>query len=563
MKPENLMLSQTHTSAIIKVVDFGCSEFIDQPNQPNLPRERNSTGTVAYASPERANSGTAAPSKALDMWAVGIILYIMLTGMHPLDPQGDAADEQLKEQLLKIQEKNINIIKSGDLQPFTKHLSPSAIDLLSQLLEPDPRRRIRSSQLVENSWIQGITAASGKMENSDKRLSKFRKYRSKIETKVFQNLLSHSDLPSTNAEGSLFQKAFSSLDKEDKGFLTVNDVADEDEHAKIAGPRSTGDVPNDMSLSEFSDLLGEHMVSRYFPSGHVLYREGDIGNHMYFINSGKIEVTTKDGFRASLKHGDTCGEGGLLNLNRMRSATLRTLTPVHVIQIDRESFTKYLSSSDSVLGMKLREKVNARKFGRAEYIIGKHKDMVETKVPMGHVIFSEGDKADGIYMLSAGMVDVETKRGRRVYDVKPGELFGVQSFLMKKQGRRAFAKCVDSSGCTIKALPADVVESLLKSNPGIRESLMDLALRREFRRAVVEKLDRSFPFDRRGLRKAFNAIDLDKTGQLNLNEVRDLLLNHLADSSITEEEVEALLATLDLQQNGVVDFDEFCSIFRK
>lgn len=560
------MLSQTHKSAIVKVVDFGCSELIDQPNLHNLPKERNSTGTVAYSSPERANSNSnKIPSKSLDMWALGIILYIMLTGMHPLDPQGDATDEELRERLQNIEKKNINIMKQRGQAGFTDHLSPAAIQLLSQLLEPNPKRRIRASQLVEHSWIQGITAASSKIEDSDKRLSKFRKYRSKIETKVFQELLSLSDVSSNNAaEGSLFQKAFSSMDKEDKGFLTVGDVSGDEDHAKIAGPLSaTTDVPSDMSLSEFSDLLGEHMVSRYLPSGHVLYREGDIGNHMYFINSGKIEVTTIDGFRTTLKHGDTCGEGGLLNQNRMRSATLKTVTPVHVIQIDRECFTKYLSSSDSVLGMKLREKVNARKVGRAEYILGNHKDLIETTVPKGHVIFSEGDKADGIYILSDGMIDVQTKKGRRVYDVKPGELFGVQSFLMKKQGRRAFAKCVNSGGCTIKALPADIVENLLKTNPGIRESLKDLSLRREFRRAIVLKLGRSFPFDRRGLRRAFDSIDLDDTGQLNINEVRELLVDHLADSSITEDEVEALLATLDLQKNGVVDFDEFCSIFGK
>jgi CRP-like cAMP-binding protein len=486
----------------------------------------------------------------------------MLTGMHPLDIEGDATDEQLKERLRKIRKDNINIIKSKQLKPYTSHLSPSAMDLLLRLLEPNPKKRIRASQLLVHSWIQGTTAFREKMENSDKKLSKFRKFRSKIETKVFQQLLtlSETDIPNDNS-GSLFQKAFSSLDKEHKGFLTVDDVSDEDGQTKLAGHDNK--IPNEMDLSEFSDLLGEHMVSCYFPSGHILYREGDIGNHMYFVNSGRIQVSTKDGFRATLAHGDTCGEGGLLNENRKRSATLKTQTPVHAIRIDRECFAKYLSSSDSVLGMKLREKVNARKFGRAEYIIGLDKDLVGSKVPMGHVIFNEGDKADGIYILSDGMINVETQNGSKVYDVKPGELFGVQSILMKRD-RQALAKCIHPNGCTIKSLSSLSLQNLLETNPSVEETLRELSLRREFRRAVVTKLNRSFKTDSGGLREAFDAIDLDNTGQINIDEVRDLLLNHLGSgSTISEQEIETLLATLDLQRNGVVDFEEFCSIFSR
>jgi len=322
-----------------------------------------------------------------------------------------------------------------------------------------------------------------------------------------------------------------------------------------------------MSLSEFSTLLGDNMQSKYLPTGHVLYREGDIGHHMYFINSGKIEVSTKDGFRAVLQHGDTCGEGGLLNENRKRSATLRTMTPVHVIQIDREHFLKYLVGSDSALGIKLREKINARKFGRAEYILANHAQddtitLEQSKVPKNHVIFSDGDEVnDGFWLLSEGMIDVVTNKGKRLYDVKPGEVFGIQSFLMEKQHRRDLAKCISQDGCVIKTMHRDTADDLFQKNPGVKESLTELALRREFRRAIVLKFNKDFPRDKKGLRKCFDMIDLDQTGLLKKSEVKELLLTYLGDLEFTEEDVDALLNTMDLQRNGVVDFEEFCSIF--
>jgi len=182
LKPENLMLSQTHESPIIKVVDFGCSELVDQPystptNKKTTTPERNSKGTVAYYSPEFGLKSQQAPTKALDMWALGIILFIMLTGLHPLDPEGDSSDDQLKANLRHLYQKKINLMHSPKLKPFFNHLSPSAIQLLTLLLEPNPSKRISASQLIEHSWIRGLTASTDRMENSDKRLSKFKKYK--------------------------------------------------------------------------------------------------------------------------------------------------------------------------------------------------------------------------------------------------------------------------------------------------------------------------------------------------------------------------------------------------
>lgn len=140
------------------------------------------------------------------------------------------------------------------------------------------------------------------------------------------------------------------MDKEAKGFLTMDDIS------KERGDEKEESVP--MTLSSFADLLGENMQNKYFPAGHVIFHEGDPGEHMYFLNSGTCEVLTKDGFHHILQGGDSFGEGGLINEHAKRSATIKTLTPVHAIQIDRRCFAKYLMGSDSALALKIKERVN-------------------------------------------------------------------------------------------------------------------------------------------------------------------------------------------------------------
>jgi Cyclic nucleotide-binding domain len=92
------------------------------------------------------------------------------------------------------------------------------------------------------------------------------------------------------------------------GFVSAKDLT------KLTGTASvtTGDPSGgdeSLSLSAFSILLSESMKDRYFPKGAVLYQEGEIGNSMLFINSGKLEVSTKDEYKIEVKAGNFVGEG--------------------------------------------------------------------------------------------------------------------------------------------------------------------------------------------------------------------------------------------------------------
>ena len=68
---------------------------------------------------------------------------------------------------------------------------------------------------------------------------------------------------------------------------------------------------------------------------------------MYFINSGSVEVySKKDGFSTVLQSGNFFGEGALLHPQKIRSGSVRCVTPVHAIQISREYFEKYIATEE-------------------------------------------------------------------------------------------------------------------------------------------------------------------------------------------------------------------------
>ena len=97
------------------------------------------------------------------------------------------------------------------------------------------------------------------------------------------------------------------------------------------------------SHSQLFALLGTHC-------------EGDTGNPIYFLNSGTVKVATKDGSRVLRKQDDFFGEGALLHSKKKRSATIKCVTPVYVIEISRKYFDNYLASDELGLALNLREK---------------------------------------------------------------------------------------------------------------------------------------------------------------------------------------------------------------
>lgn len=283
------------------------------------------------------------------------------------------------------------------------------------------------------------------------------------------------------------------------------------------------------------------------------YSSLNVCSNRYFINSGIIEVLTKDGTRARRQQGDFFGEGALLHPKKIRSATIHCVTPIHAIEISREYFEKYLASSG--LKLDLKEKDRTRKRNRAKTLLRLQKNLKPRTFERGDIIFKEGDDAEGLFILEEGNVDVCVDQ-KRVFATKPGDIFGEHSLVLSRP-RNTTAVCVSKS-CIAHEMKARDFYEIYNSHEQIKTSLRELCYRREFQKALVKMTDKEFPsiYD---LADVFDAADTDNTGYLDIQEVKPVLSSF--DPSLSEAEIKEVLSSIDLDDSGRISFDQFKLIF--
>jgi Ca2+-binding EF-hand superfamily protein len=99
---------------------------------------------------------------------------------------------------------------------------------------------------------------------------------------------------------------------------------------------------------------------------------------------------------------------------------------------------------------------------------------------------------------------------------------------------------------------------LTEKSPDILASIRDLSLRRDFKKAVVHRLNKEFPYD--NPREAFDAVRIDKTcNKLNLEAVGRLMRE--LNPNYTDEEILEIIRVLALTNSDTVSFEEFKKVF--
>ncbi|XP_055496786.1 calcium/calmodulin-dependent protein kinase type II subunit delta isoform X3 [Leucoraja erinacea] len=144
LKPENLLLASKMKGAAVKLADFGLAIEVQGEQQAWF----GFAGTPGYLSPEVLRKDPY--GKPVDMWACGVILYILLVGYPPF---WDEDQHRLYQQ-----------IKAGAYDfpsPEWDTVTPEAKDLINKMLTINPAKRITASEALKHPWIcQRSTVAS-------------------------------------------------------------------------------------------------------------------------------------------------------------------------------------------------------------------------------------------------------------------------------------------------------------------------------------------------------------------------------------------------------------------
>ncbi|CAE7354395.1 fhkE [Symbiodinium sp. KB8] len=141
LKPENLLLDcADEKRALVKLADFGLSHLLG----PGTTHMTTVCGTWAYSAPEVRINRQKYTHK-VDTWSLGVIMFVVLSGYHPFDPDGVAPEEELQRNI-----KYGNVDFDDDVWTG---VSGAAQDLIRRLLVVDPRRRYDTGDILAHPWI--------------------------------------------------------------------------------------------------------------------------------------------------------------------------------------------------------------------------------------------------------------------------------------------------------------------------------------------------------------------------------------------------------------------------
>jgi len=154
LKPENLIYAGKpgdKNENVIKITDFGLAKYKESDSASQ--KMHTACGTPGYVAPEVLKNDPY--GFAVDLWSMGVILYILLCGFPPFYHQSTA---QLYKQ-----------IKKGAYDfpaPYWDEISDEAKDLVKKLLTVNPQNRATPDEVLEHPWVASGKASAKALDSS-------------------------------------------------------------------------------------------------------------------------------------------------------------------------------------------------------------------------------------------------------------------------------------------------------------------------------------------------------------------------------------------------------------
>lgn len=145
LKLENILLKD-NTLAIVKIADFGLSDFY----RPGA-LVKSSCGTLSFLAPE-VFKGTANAGPPLDVWALGVILFAVVSGRLPFEGSDITSPKRPRDSVIRTR-----ITKCQ--YKMEENLGSELKDLIRRLLAADPAERMTIPEIFNHVWVRTTVPA--------------------------------------------------------------------------------------------------------------------------------------------------------------------------------------------------------------------------------------------------------------------------------------------------------------------------------------------------------------------------------------------------------------------
>lgn len=278
IKPDNILFSLPGKYSSLKLIDFGLSI------PRNARKEKYRVGTPYYMAPEMITGKYCYES---DMWSIGVILYVLVTGQQPFRGKD-------QEHVFEHISEGKYDVKLLNRQKCTKQLK----DLIKKILVTDPKKRISVDSALKHEWF---TLFESKTDNNN---IISRDIIHAIKNFQNQNLLQKEVLYylakiATDTEVQKLKQAFSIIDKDNSGEIEYEEI-----------PKIFADLKINASEEELKNIFDS---LDFHNDGKVNYSE--------FIAAtlSSIEFAKEDRLRSAFRYFDT-NDSGYITLDSVIEA---------------------------------------------------------------------------------------------------------------------------------------------------------------------------------------------------------------------------------------------------
>jgi len=256
LKTENCLLTGSREDLTsvknVKVIDFGLSA-LKKPKETRGSFLNQVIGTPYFMSPEIIDTSISDYGSKCDIWSAGVVLFVLLTSVHPFMVEGGLDDNfniELFRRILHDPYRQTPLQDAG--------VSADACDLLSLMLVKKAEDRLDALQVLQHSWLaldHGSVIESQNLANYHlKRVNNMGQL-----TRFQQALLVFSARQAQEDELDELQKAFKSVDSNDDGTLSLDEMKD-------------GFVKCGLNLTE-EEIIDLHSALDTTGTGYVDYTE--------------------------------------------------------------------------------------------------------------------------------------------------------------------------------------------------------------------------------------------------------------------------------------------------